>query len=89
MLTGLMLDNDVFTNVSVTNGKIMNDGDRTIVAGLAFPGLQESLGLDRDTLDLPDYVEITANVERFELETTVTLAVNAPAAAITPSSTWL
>ena len=76
MLTGLMLDNDVFTNVSVTNGKIMNDGDRTIVAGLAFPGLQESLGLDRDTLDLPDYVEITANVERFELETTVTLAVN-------------
>ena len=76
MLTGLILDNDVFTNVSVTNGKIMNDGDRTIVAGLAFPGLQESLGLDRDTLDLPDYVEITANVERFELETTVTLAVN-------------
>lgn len=76
MLTGLMLDNDVFTNVSVTNGKIMNDGDRTIVAGLAFPGLQESLGLDRDTLELPDYIEITANVERFELETTVTLAVN-------------
>ena len=76
MLTGLMLDNDVFTNVSVTNGKIMNDGDRTIVAGLAFPGLQESLGLDRDTLELPDYIEITANVERYELETTVTLAVN-------------
>ena len=76
MLTGLMLDNDVFTNVSVTNGKIMNDGDRTIVAGLAFPGLQESLGLDRDTLELPDYIDITANVERYELETTVTLAVN-------------
>ena len=76
MLTGLMLDNDVFTNVSVTNGKIMNDGDRTIVAGLAFPGLQESLGLDRDALDLPDYVEITANAEGFALETTVTLAVN-------------
>ena len=76
MLTGLMLDNDVFTNVSVTNGKIMNDGDRTIVAGLAFPGLQESLGLDRNALDLPDYVEITANAEGFALETTVTLAVN-------------
>ena len=76
MLTGLILDNDVFTNVSVTNGKIMNDGDRTIVAGLAFPGLQESLGLDRNALDLPDYVEITANAEGFALETTVTLAVN-------------
>ena len=76
MLTGLMLDNDVFSNVSITNGKIMNDGDRTVVVGLAFPGLQDSLGLDRDTLELPDYVELTADVEGFELETTVTLAVN-------------
>ena len=76
MLTGLMLDNDVFSNVSVTNGKLINDGERTIVAGLAFPGLQDSLGLDRDAIDLPEYVEITASVESFELETTVTLAAN-------------
>ena len=46
------------------------------MAGLAFPGLQDSLGLDRDTLDLPGYVEITADVEGFTLETTVTLAAN-------------
>ncbi len=76
MLTGLLLDNDVFSDVSVSNGKVMNDGDRTVVAGLAFPGLQDSLGLDRDTLDLPEYVEITADVEGFALETTVTLAAN-------------
>ena len=76
MLTGVLLDNDVFSNVSVSNGKIVNDGDRTIVAGLAFPGLQDSLGLDRDTLDLPDFVEITADAEDFSLETTVTLAAN-------------
>lgn len=76
MLTGILLDNEVFTNVSVTNGKIVNDGDRTIVAGLAFPGLQDSLGLDRETLDLPEYVEITADAENFSLETTVTLAAN-------------
>lgn len=76
MLTGMLLDNEVFANVSVSNGKIMNDGDRTVVAGLAFPGLQDSLGLDRDTLDLPDHVEITADVTNFQLETTVTLAAN-------------
>ena len=76
MLTGVVLDNEVFSNVSVSNGKIMNDGDRTIVAGLAFPGLRDSLGLDRDGLDLPEYVEITADVENFALETTVTLAAN-------------
>lgn len=76
MFTGVLLNNEVFTNVSVTNGKIVNDGDRTIVAGLAFPGLRDSLGLDRDGLDLPEYVEITADAENFALETTVTLAAN-------------
>lgn len=76
MLTGMVLDNEVFRNVSVSNGKIMNDGDRTMVAGLALPGLQDSLGLDGDDLDLPDYVEITADVTNFQLETTVTLAAN-------------
>ena len=76
MLTGVLLDNDVFSNISVSNGKIVNDGDRTIVAGLAFPGLQDSLGLDQGTLDLPGFVEITADAEEFALETTVTLAAN-------------
>lgn len=76
MLTGVLLDNDVFRNVSVSNGKLVNDGDRTAVIGLAFPGLQESLALDRDTLELPEYVEIAADVEDFALETTVTLAAN-------------
>ncbi len=76
ILTGVVLDNDVFANVSVSNGKIVNDGDRTIVAGLALPGLQDSLGLGRDALELPEYVEITADVEGFALETTVTLVAN-------------
>ena len=76
MLTGVVLDNDVFSDVSVSNGKLVNDGDRTIVAGLALPGLQDSLGLDRDTLNLPEYVEITADAEGFALETTVTLVAN-------------
>lgn len=76
MLTGMMLDNDQFTNVSVSNGKVINDGSRTAVVGIAFPGLQENLALDRDTLDVPDYVEISADVENFELAMTMTLATN-------------
>ena len=31
MLTGMILDNDTFRNVTVTNGKLVNDGDRTVV----------------------------------------------------------
>ena len=76
MLTGMILDNDTFQNVQITNGKRVNDGDRTVVVGLAFPGLQENLNLSRDDLSIPDSVEITADVTNFSLGMTVTLACN-------------
>lgn len=76
MLTGMILDDDTFQNVQITNGKLVNDGDRTVVVGLAFPGLQENLNLSRDDLSIPDSVEITADVTNFSLGMTVTLACN-------------
>lgn len=76
MITGLMLDNDIFTNVNVTNGKLINDGDRTIVAGFALPGMQANLNLDKEKLELPDYIEITADAKDFEMTNTVTIAAN-------------
>ena len=76
MLTGIELDDDKFSNVEVTNGKVVNDGTRTVVAGLAFPGLQDNLAISKDKLEIPDYVEITANVKDFSLGMTVTIATN-------------
>ena len=76
MLTGMMLDNEKFSNVTVSNGKVLNDGSRTYVAGFALPGLKESLGLDDQKLDLPTTVEVTADVKDFELATTLTVATN-------------
>ena len=46
VVSGAMLDNSKVSNVEVTNGKVINSGDQTIVVGLAMPGLKESLGLD-------------------------------------------
>ncbi len=76
MLTGMIFDNDKFSDVEISNGKIINDGDRLIVAGFALPGMQENLDLDSDQLEIPDYVEVTADVKDFELSTTLTFAVN-------------
>ena len=76
MLTGMALDNDIFRNVDVSTGKIYNDGDRTAVIGIAFPGLRENLDVDPEKLEIPDYVEITADVTGFELGTTFTVAVS-------------
>ena len=75
-LTGALLDSDSFTNVSVTNGKLVDDGDHTVVVGMAFPGLQENLALDTDKLEIPSYVEISADVTSFALDTTLTVVTN-------------
>ncbi|SHI65791.1 hypothetical protein [Lutispora thermophila] len=76
MLTGMLLDNNTFANIEVSNGKIINDGDRTAVIGLALPGLQENLAIDREQLEIPSYVEITADVTNFSMGITVTVASN-------------
>ena len=76
VLTGALLDSDRFSHVSVTNGKLVEDGSHTAVVGMAFPGLQESLDLSTDKLEIPTYVEIEADVQDFTLDTTLTLVSN-------------
>lgn len=75
-ITGMMLDNGKFRNIEVTNGRAVNDGDRTFIVGTAFPGLDESLDVNTDKIKIPTYVEITADVADFEMTNTVTIATN-------------
>lgn len=75
MLTGMLLDGDRFSNVEVTNGKFVNDGDRIAVVGIAFPGLGDDLGIPADKYEIPGYVEMTADVKDFKMTNTVTVAV--------------
>ncbi|NLU24219.1 MAG: hypothetical protein GXW99_05780 [Clostridiales bacterium] len=76
MLTGMALDNDTFKNVTVSNGKLLNDGDRTYAVGFALPGVSESLNIDKSELDIPSSVTFTADVTNFSLTTILTLATN-------------
>ena len=73
-LTGMILDNDSFSNITVSNGKIIDDGDRSVVIGFALPGVKESLDLSEDSGDIPDYVEVTADTSDFALGATLTYA---------------
>ncbi len=75
-VTGLVLDSDRFRNVEVTNGRAVNDGGRTAVIGVALPGMQENLGLEKDAVDIPSYVEISADVADFQMGMTLTLVTN-------------
>lgn len=71
MSTGMILDNAKFSNITVTNGEAVNDGDHTMVMGVGFPGLYKSLGLD--TIDLGDYTKDGSKDEKVEIPESVTI----------------
>ena len=85
MVSGMMLDADKFTNVEISNGKVISDGGKYIVMGVAVPGLKESLDISDEKWDeledsdeikdkLSNSFEITADTSDFELGMTITMA---------------
>ena len=68
VMTGMILDGDKFSNVKIDSGRVIDDGDKKMVAGFAFPGMNESIGLKSKGLDFPGEVNIKARVKDFELD---------------------
>lgn len=76
VITGVILDSDSFKNVEVTNGKLLSDGDRTVIAGYSLPGMRDNLGINSKDIEIPDFFEISAKVNNFELSETITIITN-------------
>lgn len=76
MVTAMMLPSDEYTNVTIDHGKIVSDGDKNIVVGLGFPGLEENLNLESKDIDIdiPDSFTITADVKNASVGPTMTVA---------------
>ncbi|MBR6451911.1 MAG: hypothetical protein IKS87_04335, partial [Lachnospiraceae bacterium] len=84
VMSGMILDDEKFTNVAVTNGTVISDGNKDIVIGMAFPGLVDSLNgsavTDRELLGqieeeikIPSEVTVSADTSDFELGMTMTM----------------
>lgn len=65
VMTATILDNEKYTNVAISNGKIVNNGKSSIVVGLSVPGLSESLGVE--TMNSLDTIQLTFDTDKFEL----------------------
>lgn len=79
MATGLLMDGEKFSNVTVDNGKVISDGDRNIVIGMGLPQLKEqltSVSSKADDLDIPDSFTVEADVTDYEKVEAVTVATN-------------
>ena len=75
MASGVILDDEHFTDVKVNDGKVIDDGNKCICLGLAFPGLAENLDIHSTEFDIPETVMISAYTDRFEIDGTYTVAL--------------
>ena len=72
-LTGLILDHTSFSNVKLTNGKIITETeDNYVIAGYGIAGLNADLGTDF----LPDSFTLEADVNNFKLSDSYTIFTN-------------
>jgi len=80
MITGMLLPTDKFTNIEVTNGKVVEANDNNVVLGVTMPGLNDSLNISLGGealgLDIPESFEVTADVKDFELDMTMSVATS-------------
>ena len=76
-ISALLLSEDNATNIEVKNGKVISLDGQNLIIGYACPGLSENLNLSDSELtkdiELPEYVEVTADVTDFELDFTATV----------------
>ncbi len=76
-MTLVPLDEDVFANVKVTNGKLLSMDDSSLAFGMVLPGFGETLDLKSlsytEDVDIPEYFEISADVTDFTLDFTATM----------------
>ena len=76
MASGLILDNAHFSDVKVSGGKAVDNGNQTIAFGVAFPSMNENLGINRSKMNIPSFVEISAYTDKFEITGTYTIALS-------------
>lgn len=58
---------DKFTNVKINSGKVVSDGNNQVITFVSLPGFNKSVGLDKNLVDLPEYLEVKADVKDFEM----------------------
>ena len=66
ILTGILVQDENYSRIKINNGKVIDDGEKTIVAGIAAP----------EILDEYNSVTITGHTTSFDVTDIMTLATN-------------
>lgn len=71
-LAGTIINNKKADNIEVDAGKIVDNGNKTIVVGMAAPGMKESLNIKDDSIQIPEKIEISMEAQDFEMSNIIT-----------------
>lgn len=72
VIAGTVLKNDTNKNIEISNGKVINDGSKAMIMGMALPGLKESLNVKKADIEIPNNIEISMDATDFELGNIIT-----------------
>lgn len=73
VIAGMSFSDDHFSNLQVSDGSVVADGNNQAVSIVCMPGLSESLGLGKyslkeiNDLDFPEEFTVTADAKEFEM----------------------
>lgn len=76
VLTGLIVTDESFTDIKIDHGRILDDGDKQIVAGIAAPGLAQTLDIAEAELGFGDSIRISGKANKFAVEDMMTIVTN-------------
>ena len=74
VVAGTIFDNTENSNIKISSGKVIENGNKTIAIGLAVPGMQESLGISSDKFNIPSNIEFEMDAKDFEMNNIVAFA---------------
>lgn len=72
-LTGFLAEDESFSNISVSSGKVIDDGNRKIVVTLAVPGISEIIDDPEGKIGVSDKVTISGKAKDFDLTDMMTV----------------
>lgn len=77
-MCGFIASDDTLQDIEIDHGKVIDDGDKKIVVGMAAPGIADALDIDLDKydIDLSDSIRITANAKGYDIQDIMTVVTN-------------
>ena len=77
-MTGFVASDESFSDIEIDHGKVIDDGDKKIVVGMAAPGMNDALDIDPDIydIDLNDSVTVKCKAKNFDLRDMMTVITN-------------